>query len=291
MRSVRVVAGLDPGQLEGEKGGELRNLGEWAGGGLGMAGAIDDANQKPGEPCLPHRLPASSPNEEPTACKRPTTGCIMLEDLHRLVCQHPEDLTLRLVCADWFEQHGEPRGEFIRLQLCLASPSLGALGDHREAALARQRLLFDRHHRYWNGDLHRRLIGTPLQHGVGRRQPIRAWRYARGFVEEVDLEVRTLLQQTNLIFSLGPLARLTVLCSDPLDVERVLKLPHVRQLKRLEFCRLLRTSAGWIRSYRSIIQERALSLILHDPLPETDRLTLAVPPSAGDWVDAGGRMP
>jgi len=43
-----------------------------------------------------------------------------LEALHRAVLEHPDDDTPRLVYADWLEEHGDPRGEFIRVQCELA---------------------------------------------------------------------------------------------------------------------------------------------------------------------------
>src|SRR5581483_3087358 len=46
-----------------------------------------------------------------------TTGDMLLAD----VLAHPEDDAVRLIYADWLEEHGEPeRGEFIRCQVELA---------------------------------------------------------------------------------------------------------------------------------------------------------------------------
>jgi uncharacterized protein (TIGR02996 family) len=39
----------------------------------------------------------------------------------RAVCEHPDDDRPRLIFADWLDEHGDPRGEFIRLQCALAS--------------------------------------------------------------------------------------------------------------------------------------------------------------------------
>jgi len=33
------------------------------------------------------------------------------------VCLHPEDDTPRLIYADWLEERGDPRSEFIRVQM------------------------------------------------------------------------------------------------------------------------------------------------------------------------------
>ena len=64
------------------------------------------------------------------------------------ILEQPDDDTPRLIYADWLEEQGDPRGEFIRIQCALAGlppddarrPELGAreaalLESHREAWL------------------------------------------------------------------------------------------------------------------------------------------------------------
>ena len=43
--------------------------------------------------------------------------------LLRAVLAQPEDEAVRLVYADWLEEQGDPRAEFIRLQIALAHSS------------------------------------------------------------------------------------------------------------------------------------------------------------------------
>jgi uncharacterized protein (TIGR02996 family) len=50
----------------------------------------------------------------------------------RGILDNPEDDSLRLVYADWLEERGDPRGEFIRVQCCLAGM---APDDPRHAGL------------------------------------------------------------------------------------------------------------------------------------------------------------
>jgi uncharacterized protein (TIGR02996 family) len=56
--------------------------------------------------------------------------------------QHPDDDTPRLVLADWLEEHGDPRGEFVRLQVQRAALAADDLRQvelrRREAQLYRQ---------------------------------------------------------------------------------------------------------------------------------------------------------
>lgn len=62
----------------------------------------------------------------------------------------PDDLTPRLVFADWLEERGDPRGEFIRLQ-CLLS-QMDEDDPAAEAFQHRTDELFDRHEDEWVSD-------------------------------------------------------------------------------------------------------------------------------------------
>jgi uncharacterized protein (TIGR02996 family) len=80
----------------------------------------------------------------------------------RAIKESPEDDTPRLIFADWLEEQGDPRGEFLRLQCALAR--LGE-DDPDEAPLAkrnpdrapllakRERELRQRHQAQWLGPL------------------------------------------------------------------------------------------------------------------------------------------
>lgn len=59
----------------------------------------------------------------------------------------PEDMAARLVYADWLDARGDPRGEFISLQL---GAQAGALAS---ATQVREQLLLARHGRRWAGEL------------------------------------------------------------------------------------------------------------------------------------------
>ncbi|MFT3713384.1 MAG: TIGR02996 domain-containing protein [Archangium sp.] len=65
------------------------------------------------------------------------------ESLLAAVYANPDDLSLRAVYADWLTEHGDPRGEFISLQL--APPS--------RASEVRMRALHKKHWRTWMGPL------------------------------------------------------------------------------------------------------------------------------------------
>src|SRR3954471_17475622 len=104
------------------------------------------------------------------------------DDLLRAIRHDPDDDSLRLVYADWLEEHGGPEGlaraEFIRVQMELAR----AGGDDPRAAglRARQDALLERHGADW---------AAPVA-GLAREYTFR-----RGFVEEVTLSAARFLSQ------------------------------------------------------------------------------------------------
>jgi uncharacterized protein (TIGR02996 family) len=114
------------------------------------------------------------------------------------IIEHPDDDGLRLVYADWLDDHGQPeRAEFIRVQVGLATLPKG--DPRREGLRARERLLLATHQSAWLGPL---------------RPWINNWRFRRGLVEAATLKVQTLLRQADTLFRLAPLLQLTLTKSE-----------------------------------------------------------------------------
>jgi uncharacterized protein (TIGR02996 family) len=86
------------------------------------------------------------------------------------VLEAPDDEVPRLVYADWLEEMGDPRAEFIRLQIEVARIT----GDEFRlmSLLRRVRQLLRDHQRDWV---------RPLAHRV------EGWEFRRGFVEKVQM--------------------------------------------------------------------------------------------------------
>jgi uncharacterized protein (TIGR02996 family) len=116
------------------------------------------------------------------------------------VIANPDDDAPRLAYADWLESKSDPRAEFIRAQLELASTAKGLdpneaplpLILHRKALKARQEELLDQHGRVWLASL-----------------PQLSWGWSRGFVEGVTLigeePAKQFLAEAEAIFRLVPL--------------------------------------------------------------------------------------
>jgi uncharacterized protein (TIGR02996 family) len=77
--------------------------------------------------------------------------------LFEAILAQPEDENLRLVYADWLEERGNPRAEFIRVQCALAHDQ----PEPRKAELQVHELqLLKKYRRKWDAPLHRALAGT-----------------------------------------------------------------------------------------------------------------------------------
>jgi uncharacterized protein (TIGR02996 family) len=111
------------------------------------------------------------------------------------ICAVPDDDTPRLIYADWLEERGDPRAEFIRLQCELASTKAGSA--RQKDLLIRERQLLRKHHRRWVA-CYRPLIGL-----IRSQQLL----FHRGFVEEVLLNATVFAEKAQALLALGPLRR------------------------------------------------------------------------------------
>jgi uncharacterized protein (TIGR02996 family) len=95
----------------------------------------------------------------------------------RAILQNPADDTPRLIYADWLDERGEPRGEFIRIQCRLAQ--LAATAERRPLLEQSERELLDHHQDRWLGSL---------------RSLLSAWTFRRGFLDEITIPAAIYLQ-------------------------------------------------------------------------------------------------
>jgi uncharacterized protein (TIGR02996 family) len=155
------------------------------------------------------------------------------DDFVRAVCEAPDDDVLRLVYADWLEDHGRcERAELIRVQCALAA------GDPPDRA-----------------DLERRAHDLLRAHGVEWSAPFRhlatSWEYRRGFVEDVRVEARTFLLGADELFSRAPVRHLLLYWGalmPPYErarlVPRLFGCPRLRHLRSLDLTNNYLGSAG-----------------------------------------------
>ncbi len=151
------------------------------------------------------------------------------------VLDEPEDDLARLVYADWLDEQGDSRGEFIRVQVELASltPADETWRDlkNRETELLNQYLAewFDGMRRVWSGFSQCKY--QPFYAGKGSCQLV------RGFRESARVRTRVFLKHAAKIFAQMPLRKLHLFEQDHGEEEfqRFAKSPYLEKLTHLTF--------------------------------------------------------
>jgi uncharacterized protein (TIGR02996 family) len=135
--------------------------------------------------------------------------------------ENPGDDTPRLVLADWLEEHGDARGELVRLQCQRA-----ARGDETPAAKgSREAELLKRHWAAWLGVLDEKGIRADMHRGL-----VKVWGTCRKLLSKRLASIR----------EHEPLAWVDHLSlTDPLaeDLTKLVASPHWTCLTRLDFRR------------------------------------------------------
>jgi uncharacterized protein (TIGR02996 family) len=132
--------------------------------------------------------------EEPAAAASP-----LQKSLEAALVENPDDVGTHSAYADYLMEQGDPRGEFIQVQLALEDPARPA--KERTQLQKREKALLKKHARQWLGDLRRFLVGD----WSGEDKPYH-YQFARGWL---DL-LRVLPSPDAILASLGrsPEARL-----------------------------------------------------------------------------------
>jgi uncharacterized protein (TIGR02996 family) len=131
------------------------------------------------------------------------------------VCADPDDDAPRLIFADWLDERGDPRGEFIRVQVALAR--LPAVDSRRDTLVDREAALLGRFHAPWS---------DPLKGIAGWTE------FRRGFVETVNIDGRTFLRRADDLFRLAPVRHIRFLDVGS-TLERVTECPQLARLTAL----------------------------------------------------------
>lgn len=121
------------------------------------------------------------------------------ERLLDAVRHSPDDMALRLVYSDWFEEQGQqPRADFIRASVN---------GDENRAAA-----LLHRHRMKWDGLILKRFNAGPLRGKINARHgPVHRWEYRRGFIESLTVQPKALLEHGWDLLALGPIHELRLI--------------------------------------------------------------------------------
>jgi uncharacterized protein (TIGR02996 family) len=80
------------------------------------------------------------------------------EALEAALAAEPDDFAAHMAYADFLMEQGDPRGEFIAVQLALEDPTRSP--DERKKLRQREQSLLEKHEREWLGELAPLLLGT-----------------------------------------------------------------------------------------------------------------------------------
>lgn len=81
------------------------------------------------------------------------------EAFHRALHSQPNDLAVWSALADYLQEQGNPRGEFMQVQIALENPILNA--TQRDELQRREQALLAQHQREWLGELAPHVLDTP----------------------------------------------------------------------------------------------------------------------------------
>jgi uncharacterized protein (TIGR02996 family) len=142
----------------------------------------------------------------------------------RAIVASPDDDDVRLVYADWLEEHAgqkrdaQVRAEFIRGQIELARDTRDSPARRKLAFRARE--LLEQYGEKWLGPL---------------RKYIHEWHYHRGFLDKVAVSADVLQAHARRVFNAAPVRRLWVTDLEG-DVTPLRRLPRGHTLASLDLC-------------------------------------------------------
>jgi uncharacterized protein (TIGR02996 family) len=183
------------------------------------------------------------------------------------VIAHPDEDAVRLVYADWLQEHDRPeRAEYIRLSIRLANLRYGEENFDSEVVrlLARRRPLVERYYKTWQRDFGSRF---PANRDV-------SFIFQRGFVEEVRCSVKYYLDNAERISRDAPIRWFWPNALAPISARRLTASPWI----------------GLLRGIRIFDRERVLVLLGCDA-PGVRALDFSHRwPGGGDWNPVAVRM-
>jgi uncharacterized protein (TIGR02996 family) len=137
------------------------------------------------------------------------------ESFLQAIRANPDDDHLRLIYADWLEERGDPRGEFIRVQIELQDRDLSP--RRRIDLLVRENELLEAHRVEWL-----RPLGDLQETG----------QFMRGFLWKVVLDPRSFLDRAGEMFAWETIEAL-VLRGVGTEIDRILSSAHLLKVRCL----------------------------------------------------------
>jgi uncharacterized protein (TIGR02996 family) len=140
------------------------------------------------------------------------------------IITNPADDEPRLIYADWLCECGDPRGEFIQLQIRRESLEPGSL--EAQASRRRERQLVEENAEEWSNGVH---AITP------------SYEYRRGFISKIGLDLNKFLEHADSLFSLAPIDTLS---TSECNTSRITELSECAHLSRIDSLKLSQCEAN-----------------------------------------------
>jgi uncharacterized protein (TIGR02996 family) len=119
--------------------------------------------------------------EKPSA--KPKTS--LREALEDALIANPDDLAAHMAYADYLQEQGDPRGEFIQVQLALEDESKSTA--ERKELQKREAKLFKQHGHEWLGDLAPFLLDQQKAKEPSWGDPFYQFQFRRGWLDSLEL--------------------------------------------------------------------------------------------------------
>jgi uncharacterized protein (TIGR02996 family) len=164
----------------------------------------------------------------------------MQQALEQALVENPDDLAAHHAYADFLMEQGDPRGEFIQVQLRLEAPE--CTGDERAALQKREQELLKAHARQWLGALAPHFLEGQIRPSGWRVQF--QYRFERGWLAFVGIE--QLSAAFMPLFDANPLLRLlrhlvvpyrdydAPGCDEEEDLALLARSPHLGNLRQFQ---------------------------------------------------------
>ena len=116
-----------------------------------------------------------------TVAATPSSGKV----LENAIFANPDDLGAHAAYADWLIEQGDPRGEFIQVQLVLEDEKKSA--KERKELEKREKELLKKHEREWLGELAPHFLDQEVADWQRKRDHINRFQFARGWLETIRI--------------------------------------------------------------------------------------------------------
>lgn len=168
----------------------------------------------------------------------------MREQFERSILEAPDDAANYAVFGDWLQEQGDPRGEFIQVQLALEDADRDAA--QRNQLQAREQELLAAHREEWLGPFAPLVIPNPIvmDSETLENRPNYAYRFERGFLAALHIHaLNTSMLQALIASPDTPFLRELVIESydyedqdrEGLDESLLADFPEFHCLKRFRF--------------------------------------------------------